>query len=153
VMILRHPDHDPGCFLQSGKDGSCDCSLMPSKHELGRCLRAQGFLCPCECENPPAAKVDQAEGEVTLDPESIRAAICVMVDKSRDLNERGAAHYEGVIRGLVWCLTGEDPGRYYFDTSQSLKEMFDAAGISARVEGEVIRFDLEDKYLTEDMRV
>jgi hypothetical protein len=69
-----------------------------------------------------------------MTPHDIKTAICISVLKARGCNEIGAAHYEGLLRGLIWTLNGVDPGRLRLYRAEDLKDMFDVAGIPARLE-------------------
>lgn len=84
-----------------------------------------------------------------IDDEGIRKAICKIAADPRntDLNERGSAHYEGILRGLLWCLQGKDPGRFEIWNGGDWKRFFDQAGIPNQIEGDRVRFDLNDQYL------
>lgn len=84
----------------------------------------------------------------------IRISICTIMqtEAKKGLNEIGAAHYEGVLRGLIWAMNGSDPGRLRLYSGADLKSMFDAAGIPSELEDGVCRFDLGDEYIPEELR-
>lgn len=55
-------------------------------------------------------------------------------------NSGHIAHNEGVVRGLLWALTGEDPGAHVFDRYPSAAELFPVAGIPTRKVGDHIHY-------------
>jgi hypothetical protein len=87
-----------------------------------------------------------------MTPKEIKTAICTSVLRGEGVNEMGAAHCEGVLRGLIWALNGIDPGRLRLYSGKDLKDMFDVAGIPAKIEGDACRFDLNDEYIPVELR-
>jgi hypothetical protein len=76
-----------------------------------------------------------------LDREGIQRAIINRMDAMNgSCNSYHLNHNCGVLRGLLWALTGEDPGTFIVSehNSNSVRDTLTAAGIPCRVEGERI---------------
>jgi hypothetical protein len=73
-----------------------------------------------------------------LTPDGIRRAIVERVNAGEgQANRAYLDHLDGVLRGLIWALTGEDPGTYL---SSDLARIFRLAGIPHRIEGKQVVF-------------
>jgi hypothetical protein len=73
-----------------------------------------------------------------LTPDGIRRAIVERVNAGEgQANRAYLDHLDGVLRGLLWALTGEDPGTYL---TEDLARIFTLAGIPHRVEGSRVVF-------------
>jgi hypothetical protein len=72
-----------------------------------------------------------------LTPDDIRRAIVERVNAGEGRGNRYLDHLDGVLRGLLWALTGEDPGTYL---TGDLARIFRLAGIPHRVEGSRVVF-------------
>lgn len=71
----------------------------------------------------------------------IRKAIIDRVESIwANCNSTHYNHNMGVIRGLIWCLNGKDPGPIVF--SGLAKPIFDLAGIPSRIEGKDIIYSV-----------
>jgi hypothetical protein len=67
-----------------------------------------------------------------MTPDGIRRAIVERVNAGEGQSRAYLDHLDGVLRGLLWALTGEDPGTYL---TEDLARIFTLAGIPHRVEG------------------
>jgi hypothetical protein len=56
-----------------------------------------------------------------------------------NVNSHHLSHTDGVIRGLLWGLTGEDPGAY---PTKDTVGVLAAAGIKHWVEGNMVHWEL-----------
>jgi hypothetical protein len=57
---------------------------------------------------------------------------------SGSCNSAHIAHNDGVLRGLIWALTGDDPGTYL---TTDMERVFRLLGIPARRVGNRVEFD------------
>jgi hypothetical protein len=71
----------------------------------------------------------------------IRLAICERL-KAIDgsCNQTHITHNEGVFRGLVWALTGKDPGTDLLVNTETLLKL---VGIPCSRDGDTVKWDLE----------
>jgi hypothetical protein len=74
--------------------------------------------------------------EARMDEDQVRRAIAHIVEQ---MAEEGISmdHGDGILRGLLWALTGRDPGTYL---SEDLVKVFRLAGIGFRVDGRKVIF-------------
>lgn len=71
-----------------------------------------------------------------MDEDRTRRAIIHIVEQMVE-EDISMDYGDSVLRGLIWALTGEDPGPYL---SRDLAEVFRLAGIGFRVDGEGVVF-------------
>lgn len=59
----------------------------------------------------------------------IRSLIAQRLTRGEDMamHPESLAHHEGIFRGLIWALTGEDPGR---DLLRDTCDLLEKAGIA-----------------------
>jgi hypothetical protein len=88
---------------------------------------------------------------MSLTPDGIRRAIVERVNAGEGQSRTYLDHLDGVLRGLPWALTGEDPGTYL---TEDLARIFRLAGIPHRVEGSRVVFAEpgDDEWPKEDSR-
>lgn len=66
-----------------------------------------------------------------MTPDQIRAAILDRIDAAEgQCNSGYMMHADGVVRGLLWALTGADPGTRLFD---DISKILSLAGLPVRV--------------------
>lgn len=82
-----------------------------------------------------------------LKAEEIRTIIAQIMYKGDDIgmHPESLAHWEGLLRGLIWSLTGKDPGNRILTVC---KDVFELSGISYKDndDGRGGTFDLDSKY-------
>lgn len=80
-----------------------------------------------------------------LKVEDIKTIIAQIMYKGDDIGMHSAslAHWEGLLRGLIWSLTGKDPGNHILWHAADVCKL---AGISYKEEGDRVIFDLDDNY-------
>ena len=74
-----------------------------------------------------------------LDQAGIQKAIINRLDAiDSSCNSWHIQHNEGVIRGLLWALTGKDPETVSVSGLLTTQEMLKQAGINCRIESEQV---------------
>jgi len=72
-----------------------------------------------------------------MDKSGIRAAV---LDRLKAMeascNSTHLVHNDGVVRGLLWALTGVDPG-----SSCTVQHALDLAGFKTRLEGDRVEYE------------
>lgn len=77
-----------------------------------------------------------------LTEDEIRSAIVARVEACAGPSNRGLIdHTDGVLRGLLWALTAEDPGPYVMG---SMQRVFRLAGIPFVEEGQMIHYGADN---------
>lgn len=73
-----------------------------------------------------------------MNDKQLKAAIVNRLDAASQmgyLTDPYLSHLDGVLRGLIWAKTGEDPGTYI---SKDLARVCDLSGIAYRIDGETV---------------